>query len=223
MSVLLRASLAGMLMVIAGCATLNPITPLVVVPTDRPVASSSLDVFPARYRAVQRAIVTTGGKQFTCDGMLTVSPEEGHHLALVSSFGAVTDLRIKPDGGVELLKVTPLFPEDWSRNIVARDLRWLFARPPKLQPAGRLADGRPVLESAASGDGIVARYVLPPTGPGWQELELTRRGKAFYRATVSHRQSFSPGAAEIPDAFEVVAESYRLEVRVVALTAEATP
>jgi len=218
-----KSFLAVMVIATAGCATLNTIAPLVVLPADGRAASSPGNVFPARYRAVQRAIVTTGGKQFTCDGLLTVSPEGGHHLALVSSFGVVTDLRIKPDGDLELLKITPLFPEDWSRNIVARDLRCLFVSPPKLQSAGRLADGRLVLESAASGDGTVARYVLAPDGAGWQELELTRRGKAFYRATVKHHRSFVPGAAEVPDAFDVVAESYRLEVRVVALTAEATP
>jgi len=150
-----------------GCATHDHFATPAVLPDDSHHQAAFLcaertiiNLFPARYRATQRAIVTVGGRQFTCDGLLEVSPAEGCHLAIVSSFGVVTDLRVKADGGCEVLKVTPLFREDWSRRFVARDLRRLFIPPADLQPAGRLADGRIVLQTPPDASGVTARYIL---------------------------------------------------------------
>jgi hypothetical protein len=184
------------------------------------------NLFPPAYRATQRAIVTTGGKQFTCDGLLQVSPAGGHHLAIVSSFGVVTDLRVKPDGSVELLKVTPLFREDWSRRFVARDLRRLLVAPANLPPAGRLADGRVVLQTVPDAGGVTARYIFSADGNRWQELDLMQDGKTFYRAVPKDFRKFTGVAAEIPSSFEVSAEAYRLELRITELTvpkAEVSP
>ena len=216
------ASVAG-----GGCATRNQVAEAVVLPDDgsRPAAVQRAQqtierLFPARYRATQRAIITARGKQFTCDGVLTVSPAEGYHLALVSSFGAVTDLRVKADE-VALLKVTPLFRADWSRNFVARDLRELFVAPDRLQSAGRLADGRLVLRTGPGAGGAVADYVFSADGSRWEELFLANHGKTFYRAVARHYLKFAGMAAEIPDEFEVSAESYRLDLRITSLQPEA--
>jgi hypothetical protein len=213
------------LIVAAGCATRDRISSLDVLPvggdsgTMRASALAAVGrMFPVHYRAAHRAIVTVQGRQFTCDGLLTVSPTEGYHLALVSSFGVVTDLRINPDRSTELLKVTPLFRADWSRDFVARDLRVLFVSPASLSLAGKLADGRSVFAAPRETDGTEARYVFG--GAGWQELELRRDGKTVYHATIKHRRKFAPGGPEIPDTFEVVAESYRLDLRVAALAVE---
>jgi hypothetical protein len=176
------------------------------------------DLFPARYRATQHAIVTVGGRQFTCDGLLEVSPAEGHHLAIVSSFGVVTDLRVKADGDCELLKVTPLFREDWSRQFVARDLRWLFVAPVNLQPAGQLADGDVVLQTAPDSSGVTAQYAFSADGAHWQEVDLVRDGKTFYRVTPKNFRKYPDASVEIPGEFEVSAEAYRLELRITGLT-----
>ena len=219
----LLAALAG------GCATQNHFATLAVLPDDgnHQAAFSRAEqtiknLFPARYRATQRAIVTAGGKQFTCDGLLEVSPAEGWHLAIVSSFGVVTDLRVKADGGCELLKVTPLFREDWSRRFVARDLHWLFVAPAYLLPAGHFADGKINLMTAADSAGITAQYVFSPDGTRWQELDLWRDGKTFYRVVPKHFRNFSGTSAEVPDVFDVSAESYRLELRITELTVTKT-
>jgi hypothetical protein len=180
------------------------------------------NLFLTQYRATQRAIVTAGGKQFTCDGLLQVSPTGGHHLAIVSSFGVVTDLRVKSDGDCELLKVTPLFREDWSRRFVARDLRWLFVAPAHLRPAGHFADGKLNLLTAEDSAGVTAQYVFSPDGTRWQELDLWQNGKVFYRALPTHFRKFAGTPAEVPDAFDVSAEAYRLELRVTQLTVPKT-
>ncbi len=177
------------------------------------------NLFPPQYRATQRAIVTVGRRQFTCDGVLTASPVEGHHLAVVSSFGVVTDLRVKSDGACEILKVTPLLREDWSRQFVARDLRWLFAPPGPLEPAGWLADGRLVLQTRPTADGLVARYIFNLSGERLQELELVRNARSFYRVSVRRYRAFAGSATEVPCEFEVSAESYHLNLRIAELRA----
>jgi len=218
-SAALLAALAG------GCATQNHFAAPPLLPDDgngRAAFSTAKqtvkNLFPPRYRAVQRAIVTTGGKQFTCDGLLEVSPADGHHLALVSSFGVVTDLRVRADGGCELLKVTPLFREDWSRRFVARDLRWLFIAPADLQPAGRIAGGGVVLQTPPDSDGVTARYIFSADGARWRELDLMRNGKTFYRAAPVDFREFDGVSAPIPGKFDVSAEAYRLELRTAELT-----
>ena len=188
----LLAALAG------GCATQNHFTTPVVLPDDgnHQAAFSRAEqtiknLFPARYRATQRAIVTAGGKQFTCDGLLEVSPAEGWHLAIVSSFGVVTDLRVKADGDCELLKVTPLFREDWSRRFVARDLRWLFVAPANLQPAGQLADGGVVLQTAPDSVGRDSAICFFRRWRTLAGIGFVRDGKTFYRATPKNFRKFS--------------------------------
>jgi hypothetical protein len=171
-------------------------------------------LFPPRYRATQRAIITVRHKQFTCDGVLTAAPGEGHHLAIVSSPGTVTDLRLKADGSCELLKVTPLFRESWSRRFVARDLRWLFLPPVDLKPTGLLADGRLVLQTDAGSDGVQARYIFTATGERWQELELVRDGRSFYHVNVLRYRAFAGIPGEVPCEFEVATSSHRLELRI---------
>jgi len=219
--------LMAALIAAAGCAMRIPTSTLAVLPDDgsHPAAVSRAQqtlarLFPVRFRATQRAIITAVGKQFTCDGMLTVSPTDGYHLALVSSFGAVTDLRVRADGATEVLKVTPLFREDWSRKFVARDLRRLFLPPDQLQPAGRLPDGRLVLQTAPDTGGVVAEYIFAADGSRWEGLYLLADGKAFYRAAATHYSRFTGMTWEVPDEFEVNAESYRLELHLTALKPE---
>jgi hypothetical protein len=208
-----------------GCATQNHFAARSILPDDgshdavtQHAQQVMAHLFPTQYCSTQRAIITAGGKQFTCDGLLTVSPGAGYHLALASSFGTVTDLRVKADGNTELLKVTPLFREDWSRQFVARDLRCLFVPPDHLQPAGQLADGRLVLQTTPDSSGARAEYVFSADGSRWQELDLARNGKVFYRVVVEHYLKFPATVAEIPDEFAVTAESYRLELRVAAVS-----
>ena len=208
-----------------GCATRNPLATPTIFPDDGSNRTAFLraeqtikNLFPPQYWSAQRAIVTAGGKQFTCDGLLQVSPADGHHLAIVSSFGVVTDLRIKANGDCELLKVTPLFREDWSRRFVARDLHRLFGAPAKLQPAGRLADGSIVLRTDPDSTGVTARYIFSADGARWQELNLLLDGRFFYRAVPKNFRKYPGTPAEIPGTFEVSAEAYRLVLRIAELT-----
>jgi hypothetical protein len=174
-------------------------------------------LFPPQYRSVQRALITVAGKQFTCDGVLEVSTNAGWHLAIVSNLGLVAGLRVTRDGASEVLQVTPLFREAWTRQFVARDVRRLFLPPPEFVSAGRLADGRLVCETAAESDGAVARYVFSADGQQWQELEVSRGGRREYHALLRGYRTFAGTAQEVPAEMEVQAESYQLHLRLVAL------
>jgi hypothetical protein len=216
-----------------GCVSRNHYATVAVLPYagDHAAAFSRAeqtikDLFPPQYRATQRAIVTADGKEFACDGLLNVSPTEGHHLAIVSSFGVVTDLRVRADGESELLKVTPLFREDWSRRFVARDLRCLFVAPANLRRAGRLADDRLVLKTAPDSAGVTAEYIFSPDGVRWQALDLMRNGTTFYRVEPKRFRKYLGASVEMPAEYEVSAEAYRLELRIAELVlpkAEAQP
>jgi hypothetical protein len=212
---------------VGGCATGKPLLARTLLPDDgsRPEAiqrarQTLAQVFPAAYRSTQRAIITVRGKQFTCDGLLAVSPIEGHHLALASSFGTVTEVRVTPDGRVDVLKETPLMRADWSRRFVARDLQRLFIPPDRLEPAGRLADGRLVLQTAPDASGVTAEYIFAADGSRWKELDLVALGKTFYRAGATHYLTFPGMVNEVPSEFNVSAEAYRLELRLATLTPE---
>jgi len=213
-----------------GCAARNHFSARAVLPDDgshsaamQRAQQALAGLFPPRYRSTQRAIITVAGKQFTCDGLLTVSPTQGHHLALVSSLGTVTNLRVKPDGEVELLKVTPLFREDWSRRFVARDVRRLFMPPMQLQPAGCLADGRLVLQTAPDAAGATAEYIFAADGSRWLELDVRANGKTVWRAIMKNYQTFPGTTTEVPGAFDVSAERYRLQLRLATLEPERRP
>lgn len=178
-------------------------------------------LFPAGYRAMQRAIITVGRRQFTCDGVLTASPEQGHDLALVSNLGVVTTVRVSGDGAATVRQVTPLFREEWARQFVARDLRWLFVPPPEPIVARRLADGRIALQTEPAQDATIAFYVFDTAGRKLESVELARNGRCFWRADVLRHRAFGE-VEEVPAEFRVQAESYQLDLRIVGLTLAAS-
>jgi hypothetical protein len=174
-------------------------------------------LYPPQYRATQRAIITIGRKQFVCDGVLTVSPEEGQHLAVVSTLGLVTEVRVETNGAIQLVQVTPLFKETWSREFVSRDLRQLFAPHLNLEIGGRLPDERFVLENRPTLEAGVCRYIFTPLGDRLEEMEIARAGRRFYHVSVKHYRQFAGFPRAIPSDFDVVAPDYRLELRTAEL------
>jgi hypothetical protein len=177
-------------------------------------------MWPPEYRAIQRAVLTVGHKQFVCDGVLDVSPGRGWHLAVVSQLGLVSEVRLAPDGGCEVLKVTPLFPESWSRDFVARDLFWHFLPPGRVQPGGHLPDGRPILESNREGQWV--RRAFSRGGQQWQELEISRQGRRLYHSSLGHYRQFKGWPRELPTDIRVEAENYQIHLRIVELTPSGT-
>ena len=174
-------------------------------------------LFPPQYRSVQRAIITVAGKQFACDGVLEVSTNAGWHLAIVSNLGLVAGLRVSPDGSYDVLQVTPLFRESWTRQFVARDVRRLFIPPPEFVSVGRLADDRLACETVLESDGTVARYIFSADARQWQELEVSRGRRREYHALLRGYRTFPGLAREMPAEIEVRAEGYQLHLRLVQL------
>jgi len=174
-------------------------------------------LYPPQYRATQRAVITIGRKQFVCDGVLTVSPQGGQHLAVISTLGLVADVRVETNGAVELVRVTPLFNETWSREFVSRDLRQLFVPNLDLEIGGRLPDERFVLESRPTLDACVSRYIFTASGDRLQEMEIARAGRRLYHVSVKRYHQFAGFRKEIPSEFEVVTPGYRLELRTAEL------
>jgi hypothetical protein len=222
---LLAALLATTSVWATGCANHRVEPPLTVLPDNgrnsEAIARAQQTIanaFPPRYRATQRAIIAVGKKQFTCDGVLSAAPEKGHDLGIVSNLGVVTGLRVKPDGACEMLKITPLFPEDWSRRFVAEDLRRLFVPPTNLKPAGRLADGRLVMHTELDAAGVQTRYLFDAGGERWQELEIRQQNHCVYRASVRNYRAFAGIPGEVPCEFAVETGSHRLELRITEFT-----
>jgi hypothetical protein len=176
-----------------------------------------LNAFPETYRAVHRAVITVGRRQFACDGVMTVSAEEGWQLAIVNTLGLVSQVRVNGRGEGEVLKVTPLFREEWSRDFVIRDVHWLFVPPNQLQSQGRREDGALVLEIPVGEQGLLARYVVSPDGERWTELELYRDGRRIYRAVMTAFQKDSKRVAMTPLEIHVTTEPYELHLRVVRM------
>ena len=173
--------------------------------------------FPSVYRATHRAVITVGKRQYVCDGFLTAGPEDGLHLALVSSLGLVAEVRRRTNGSAEVVKVTPLFRESWSRDHVLRDLRWLFAPPAGLHPAGSLTDGRLALEQPAGASGLQARYLFSADGQRWEGLALWEKGRRAYHAILGGHRRDEGWPQDLPTEIRVDAGTYRLHLRVVEL------
>ena len=230
---MLRAATGGIAvaMLLCGCVSpRNRPTTTVAVMTGAPAQDAKLraqerlaGLFPPQYRSVQRAVITVSRRQFTCDGVLEVSANDGWNLAIVSNLGVVTGVRVNRDGSSEAVKVTPLFRESWARQFVARDVRRLFVPPPEFISAGRLDDGRLVCETPPESDGAVARYIFSADGQQWQELEILRGGRREYHARLRGYRTFSGHACEIPAEIEVWAKNYQLHLRGVQLVVKHQP
>jgi hypothetical protein len=178
------------------------------------------EAFPSAYRATQRAIITVRQRQFVCDGFLTVSPSDGRHLALVSTLGLVTDVRVKADGSSQVVRVTPLFRESWAREYVCRELRCLFTPPSGLVPAGRLTDGRLLLEAESFADGVKARYACSRDGSRWEELEVFHGLHRLVHVRVCSYRSFPGWPRAVPAEFEVKAGTHELHIQIAALSTD---
>ena len=139
---------------------------------------------------------------------------------MISQFGLVGEARITPAGRAEVLRTTPLFREEWTRNFVIRDLRRLFVPARELRPVGALADGRLVLETPPEPDGTRTRYILSADGRRWEELELLNANRRVYHATVLRTWRVAGRPSEIPAEFEIDAGVYRLNLRIAELTVQ---
>jgi hypothetical protein len=210
---------------LCGCAT----RPGPLLQATRPLAGAQEDAvaararetlsrsFPPCSRSVHRAILTVGRKQFTCDGVLKVSADGTCHLAVVSALGLVSEVEVNQKGDVKVLKVTPLFRESWTRQYLARDLRWLFLPPADLTARGRMPDGGLVLETGPDVEGLTGHYLFTADGERWEKLELSRQGRRVYHVSVRRYRAFPGHPAALPAEFEVDAGAYRLSLRIVEL------
>jgi hypothetical protein len=149
-----------------------------------------------------------------------VSPADGWHLALVSTLGLVTDVRVKADGSSQVVRVTPLFQESWAREYVCGELRCLFTPPPGLVPAGRLTDGRLLLEAEGFADGVKARYACSRDGSRWEELEVLSGSHRLFHAKVCSYRSFPGWPRAVPAEFEVKAGTHDLHIQIAALSTD---
>lgn len=112
----LLAPLAGLLLLLAGCATPLPNLPA----DDRP--SLPPDAF-----VTQRAVLTARGRQFTLNGYLSVSAQGGLRLRVTENFGALlADVLIRADGTVQVKRESKVFPAAWIRRYLAADAWGLF-------------------------------------------------------------------------------------------------
>jgi hypothetical protein len=177
--------------------------------------------WPADFRAVQRVILTVGRRQYVADGVLTATPADGLHLAVVSPLGLVTEVACSSDGRAHVLRTTPLMSEDWARDYVARDLARLFVLPANPLPAGQLADGQVALETPVA-HGVVRYLVHAPNGRV-EAVEEVQNGRRTYRARFREARVFAPWPRPLPTVIEVDAGSYQLWIRMVRISLNGAP
>ncbi len=75
----------------------------------------------------QRGVLTVLGRQFTLNGYLSLSANDGKRLIVTENFGGVlADVLIKPDGTVHVMRSSRAFKAKWIRRYIAADLKCLF-------------------------------------------------------------------------------------------------
>jgi hypothetical protein len=90
-------------------------------------------LFPTNGLLVQRALFTARGRQFPLNGYLALSETGGKRLIVTENFGNVmADLLIKPDGKVFALRSSRMFPERYTRRLMAEDVKCIFGGTPGL-------------------------------------------------------------------------------------------
>lgn len=210
----------------AGCRSLPDAAPPALAPVNAEdevalhrAQHAVQNAFPTEYRAIHRAVLTVGRKQFACDGLMTASADHSRQLAIVNTLGLVTEVRVNADGTGDVLTVTPLFRERWSRDFVLRDVRRLFVPPTDLQPAGRREDQAIVLESPADVPGMTCEYVCSPDGRRWTELGVYLDGRRIYEAVLSDHREGAGQQMLTPHEVHVMTAAYDLHLRVAQLRA----
>jgi hypothetical protein len=105
----------------AGCATSSPPK----LETPRPA-----NLFPVDGFITQRAVFNARGAQFPFNGYLALSETGGKRLVVTESFGhVIADVLVKPDGKIFVMQSSRIFPPDYIRFGVAKDLECVFGSP----------------------------------------------------------------------------------------------
>jgi hypothetical protein len=107
-----------LLLFAAGCAS---------APSPENSAPRPANLFPADGFITQRAIFNARGAQFPFNGYLALSETGGKRLVVTESFGhVIADVLVKPDGNIFVMQSSRIFPPDYIRFGVAKDLECVF-------------------------------------------------------------------------------------------------
>lgn len=110
------------LLLAAGCASAPP-------PARH--FSRPANLFPPDGLLVQRALISTRGRQFALNGYLALSKTGGQRLIVTDTLGMVmADLLVKPDGKVYVLRSSWVFPARQIRRLMAADVECIFGSTP---------------------------------------------------------------------------------------------
>jgi hypothetical protein len=102
----------------AGCAT---------SPHPENHSTQPANLFPANGFITQRAVFNARGAQFAFNGYLALSESGGRRLVVTESFGhVIADVLVKPDGKIFVMQSSRIFPPDYIRYGVAKDLECVF-------------------------------------------------------------------------------------------------
>jgi hypothetical protein len=139
--------------------------------------SRPANLFPANAFLTQRAVLTVRDRKFVLNGYLALSETGGQRLVVTDNFGDVmTDVLVKPDGQIFVMRSSRIFPEKWMRNYVAADMATIFGRVPQAGwPVGQTGKNHFLLQRS----GYSLSVQIVETKPGAQPPELfdeTKRG-----------------------------------------------
>lgn len=95
--------------------------------TPRSSFSRARVLFPPDALITQRGVLNAGGKQFTLNGYLSLSPSGGARLIVMENFGSVlADVLVQTNGTAHVMRSSPAFRASWIERYMAEDVKCLL-------------------------------------------------------------------------------------------------
>ena len=217
-------ALAAALAILGGCATMPADEH--VAPADAELArelKKSMDcMYPPRFNAVHRALLTIRGRQLAMIGY--VSAERSGRLRLAAAGdlgGTIFEAERGADGGRRVLRRVPSFPQEWVTDGALRDAALICGeRPSAAAAAVAHADGSIGLVDDL-GNGVTREFVFAGIPPRLTRCILTRRGAVVTEARFERLAAFDGWPRQIPTRILITDRGlgYSVDVTVLELKA----
>ena len=220
------ALLAGLLLT-WGCRAAAPPAGQMLLDPDlaRELRDRAAHLYPASFRAVHRALLTAGGRQFLLDGYLTVQRPGSFRLVAKGDMGGTVFEIVKEPGQKARVVRNPMgLRPSWLTEGAARSLEALYLAQPGpearlvRQPGGSLA----LVQDLP--DGQQEQFLFQEDSRRWVRYALFSQDRCLFRADFAYGEAGPTGPAR-PRTVSIADYSwkYQLTLTVLELAATAAP
>jgi hypothetical protein len=182
-------------------------------------------LYPDSFRAVHRALLTAGGRQFLLDGYLTVQRPGSFRLVAKGDMGGTVFEIVKDPGQKARVVQNPLgLRSSWLTEGAARSLEALYlAQPGPEVRLVRLPGGSLALVQDLP-DGKQEQFIFQEDSRRWTGYALFAQDRCLFRADFAYGEA-GPGGPARPRTVTIADNSwkYRLTLTVLELAATAQP